>query len=52
MDYKYYYDNCIYNNIKIGQIRDFEVKNITAKLDMIYIYTKKYFDLLFYNKHK
>lgn len=52
IDRKYYYDNCVYNNIEKGQVQNFEAYNITPKLGMIYVRIKKYSDLLFYNERK
>lgn len=45
MDRKDCYDNYMYNSIKVWKVPNFEVYNITAKLGMIYMYTKKYSDL-------
>ena len=47
---EYYCDNCMYNHIEAGQVLDFEEYNISAKLDMIYVYTKKYSDLLLFSE--
>lgn len=52
MDCKYCWDNCIYNNVEAGQVSNFEVYNIIAKLNIVYAYTKEYSDLFFYDEDK
>ncbi len=52
MDCEYCCDNCIDNSIEIGHVPDFEVYDITAKLDMMYVCTMEYSDLLFSNERK
>lgn len=47
---EYYYNNCIYNYIKAGQVSDFKVYNITTKLGIIYIYIIEYFNLLLFSE--
>lgn len=49
IDCEYYYDNYIYNHIKVGQMLKFEVCNVTTKLGMMYLYIIEYSDLLFCN---
>lgn len=50
IDYKNCCNNYIYNCSKIGQISVFKAYNIIAKLDMKYIETIKYFNLLLLDK--
>lgn len=52
MDRKYYYNNCMYNNIEIKQVSNFEIYNIIAKVGMIYICIMEYFDLFLFNECK
>lgn len=52
MDYRYYYDICIYNYIEAGQVLKFEVYNVTIKIDMIYVDTTEYSNLLLFDKYK
>lgn len=52
MDYKYYYDNYIYNYKKIRQVLVFEVYDIIAKLSMMYMSIAKYFNLLLFSEYK
>lgn len=50
MDYKYYYNNCMYNNIETKQVPNFEIYNIIAKVDIIYICIMDYSDLFLFNE--
>lgn len=51
INYKYCYDNCMYNCRDIKQVLVFEAYNMTANLDMMYKDIAKYFDLLFFSEH-
>ena len=40
-----YCNNCIYKNVKVRQVSEFNGYNITVKLSMMYKYTIKYLNL-------
>ena len=50
LEYNNCYDNYIYKNTKIRQVPEFDGYNITVRLNIIYIYTIKYSNLLFSSK--
>lgn len=52
IDHEYCCDNCIYDIVEAGQVPDFKVYNITTKLDIIYVHTTEYSDLLFSNEYE
>lgn len=52
IDYKYYYDNYMYNREKVKQVSVLKTYNVTVKLGIIYTNTAKYFDFLFFSKHQ
>lgn len=52
MNYKYYYDNYMYNCIKVEQVLNFEVYNVTAKISMIYANTIEYSNFLLFGECK
>lgn len=48
----HYYNNCIYNCRKAGQVLDFKEYNVSAKLGIIYIHIIEYYNFLLLSEHQ